>query len=351
VKKINYSILSDHRTLLMGFAIIIVMLYHATLKIDNSYLLNFIKNTGNCGVDIFFFVSGIGMYFSFKKCPNIKLFYKKRFQRIFPLYFPIVFIYSSVLLYLGQINFQKFIFDITTLNLWFNSGFQYWYISAIILLYILTPIYMRYYFKKPNKTFIIALIISFLLILIGQVPELFYLRIFLTRLPIYLIGIHFGEKCYKRKTISNAAILAYFLFFIMSVVSLIVYFKYYQYDILLYSWQKISYIFLTISGCLILCIIFEFIINKLNYKFIILKLIGMLTLEIYIFHERVIYVFDKIFNGVMLDKYNLIMNLIIFIITIGLALAWNKTTNLYKNSNIFNNKRHTLIIKELKKTG
>ena len=77
----------------------------------------------------------------------------------------------------------------------------------------------------------------------------------------------------------------------------------------------------------------------------------MLTLEIYIFHERVIYVFDKIFNGVMLDKYNLIMNLIIFIITIGLALAWNKTTNLYKNSNIFNNKRHTLIIKELKKTG
>lgn len=71
----KYNILSKYRTELMGIAILWVMFFHLSIDINNR-ILNLIKTIGYGGVDIFLMISGLGLYYAYKKNNNIKLFYK-----------------------------------------------------------------------------------------------------------------------------------------------------------------------------------------------------------------------------------------------------------------------------------
>lgn len=65
---VDLKSLSDFRTPLMGISIILVLLCHAKMDGANlPYYILRILNLGNWGVDIFFLLSGIGMYFSITK--------------------------------------------------------------------------------------------------------------------------------------------------------------------------------------------------------------------------------------------------------------------------------------------
>ena len=70
------NLLSKYRAALMGVAMLFIAVFHSTLTIDNIIGLRFIKFAGDIGVDIFFFVSGIGMFYSFLKTTDIKSFYR-----------------------------------------------------------------------------------------------------------------------------------------------------------------------------------------------------------------------------------------------------------------------------------
>lgn len=74
--KINYSIISNYRSQLMGIAIITIILLHFFQDVivynkTPSILLNLsiYYNTivSSIGVDIFLLVSAIGLYFSYQK--------------------------------------------------------------------------------------------------------------------------------------------------------------------------------------------------------------------------------------------------------------------------------------------
>lgn len=61
----SYKIISTYRTQLMGVAMLWVVLFHATFSINNP--LQGVKAIGYGGVDIFLMLSGMGLYFSYKK--------------------------------------------------------------------------------------------------------------------------------------------------------------------------------------------------------------------------------------------------------------------------------------------
>lgn len=80
---------SKYRTELMGLAIVMVVFHHLTLRTSAGLLgkgYMFLRVTGAMGVDIFLFLSGLGLFYSFRKNPDIKAFYKKRLIRIIPTY-------------------------------------------------------------------------------------------------------------------------------------------------------------------------------------------------------------------------------------------------------------------------
>lgn len=92
IKQYNYSILSKYRTELMGISILWVMFFHSTISVNNT-ILRLIKDIGYGGVDIFLMLSGLGLYYAYKKNNNILEFYKRRVLRILPTYLPVVVVY------------------------------------------------------------------------------------------------------------------------------------------------------------------------------------------------------------------------------------------------------------------
>ena len=77
--------ISSARNILFGFATLIIMLFHSSIRIPRRFpFLRFMKKTGNLGVDIFLFLSAIGLYFSFSKNERVIDFYKRRMLRILP---------------------------------------------------------------------------------------------------------------------------------------------------------------------------------------------------------------------------------------------------------------------------
>lgn len=82
----GFELLSKYRTVIMGFAALWILYFHSYALIFKSIPIlgeieEFIRKIGFCGVDIFFFLSGIGLTFSIKKY-SIKEFYYKRIKRM-----------------------------------------------------------------------------------------------------------------------------------------------------------------------------------------------------------------------------------------------------------------------------
>lgn len=83
--EIKIKDICSYRNLWMGIAIVWVMLFHSSLLV--AYPMDFLKNIGYGGVDIFFFASGIGCYYSFDKDKDAFGFITRRAKRILPTYF------------------------------------------------------------------------------------------------------------------------------------------------------------------------------------------------------------------------------------------------------------------------
>lgn len=85
---IKWSILSKYRNELYGISILWIILFHG-LQFKNFSLSNELKildgiiKHGNCGVEIFLFLTGISLYYSLKSHDNLRIFYINRLKRIF----------------------------------------------------------------------------------------------------------------------------------------------------------------------------------------------------------------------------------------------------------------------------
>ena len=86
ITKVNLSCLSKYRTECMGLAILFVFGVHS-LDFNIMYK-DFMRQAlryGQIGVNIFFLLSGLGMFYSLRKV-GIKQFYKNRAIRLLPTY-------------------------------------------------------------------------------------------------------------------------------------------------------------------------------------------------------------------------------------------------------------------------
>lgn len=162
--KVEQAILYN-RNYLMGIAMLLVLLYHFTCWIGfRKLLLPF--NWGFIGVDIFLFLSAIGLGFSASK-HKYKDFLRRRFIRIMPLYI-FAAIVDSILFHFTHnetLSLWDWICNITSLSYYGVGGYvRDWYLSSLLLLYITFPILSCFVNKCKHgggviSTFIVALII------------------------------------------------------------------------------------------------------------------------------------------------------------------------------------------------
>ena len=87
-KTIGHLKISNDRMEILGIATLLVVMHHSKDYnwIGYPYIIFKLCLLGSIGVDVFLLLSGIGLYYSMKKCGNTLTFYKHRLLRIFPSY-------------------------------------------------------------------------------------------------------------------------------------------------------------------------------------------------------------------------------------------------------------------------
>lgn len=151
IKRIT-SKLSDVRGELFGFSIITIILFHFCEDVEKagfsggaaliSKIYNFVL--GSSGVEIFLFLSGMGLFYSLAGKPRLSGFYRRRLTRILPAYVVLGGAGWLILdILLKKPDWTRFWLDFTTISFWTEGKRLVWYISLILILYLLFPLLYR----------------------------------------------------------------------------------------------------------------------------------------------------------------------------------------------------------------
>lgn len=205
---VHWGSLSTYRSQIYGFACLWVMCFHNFC--DWPTILTPLKKAvsyGNTGVDMFLFLSGISLYFAFRKSSSLRTFYSRRMVRLL-----IPFLLLAVPYWIWRdIYLQKgvFLLDVTMASFVTQGTTTTWYVGAILVFYLTYPLVYRLYFgsvhaDQPKLRSVIAILLpaSYVLVcfsLMYLFPT-FYKRteIALTRFVVFLIGCSCGQLVEKK---------------------------------------------------------------------------------------------------------------------------------------------------------
>ena len=306
-KEFHFLSISSARNALMGIATLWVMLYHSGIPfsgVDGAgishyfyiihYYLYVIKSIGQIGVDIFLFLSAIGLYFSMEKNDNVISFYKRRLQRIIPEYLIVNLIWELI-------NFSSPVETLCNISglSFFMDGFRgNWYFILLFILYFLFPLLYRLKKEKGDQAILILILVilgcNYLISTVS--PALFSnIEIALRRIPVFLLGLWIADEVKKDIRING--------FFILSV-SLIVALASFLYISNDENNMNILYRYNSSLNGVAIVFLFSFIhsfFKRKNYVFIVLEYCGTYSMECYLLYEKVL----KILSSYVSDKISL----------------------------------------------
>ena len=317
----NLNIISKYRGELMGFAIIIVMLFHVPVARSSDWYG--LVRMGNLGVDIFFFLSGIGLWYSWSKMheknesllpslvprdsiagfrSSLFTFYLNRAKRIYPAW----------LIIAGYFYISRFNFSAATTDSWINLFGQvffnwnfwrfdeltFWYVPATMMMYLFAPFYMELVRRNDAFRWLVVLPLMWCIIVQYVTPihaAVGHIEIFWSRVPIFFLGINIAEAVRQKRQLDGSTWYLVAFFFIVSLSSCVWLEQMRHGKFPLYV-ERMLYISLAITTILIMSAVFERLATALqsaprwlpsgagiNAFF---TFVGGISLEIYLLHAQ-----------------------------------------------------------------
>ena len=205
--------LSACRAELMGLATLCIMLFHAYNFHFYNPVLDKFKEYGYLGVDVFIFLSGLGLAVSLLRRDGrpLREFLGTRIARIFPAYCLIAGCYSLWLVLQGRIPFSTLLWNLTGLHYWFQIPDSFnWYVSALLAFYLLAPGWMWLLRRAghPMGLALLAFPVSYGIYRLSIVGGFLYTRDFVFRLPAFLVGMFIGYLLYYERPLPCPALWA-----------------------------------------------------------------------------------------------------------------------------------------------
>lgn len=211
--------LSTCRDEIFGIAIIYIIFFHyaegyceavdADLANAMSWWGKFMTGVhmyaGTAAVDVFIFLSGVGLYFSFNKNSSLKDFYAKRFTRVFIPYLVTALPFWIIKdIYLLGLTVKDVLADLFYVTLFTEGTITIWFIGLIMLMYLVFP--FVYHAIGNGKTYNTILVCGIMAVIyisawkmgineseVGKNINIAYMRI-----PSFIIGV-FAGKFVKEK--------------------------------------------------------------------------------------------------------------------------------------------------------
>lgn len=294
IPDIELANISRFRGELMGAAMIIIILFHVDLPRDDAFFG--LRRMGNLGVDMFLFLSGIGLWFAWSKRPDWRHFLRRRFVRIYPCWLIIACAYYIPRFHGGSAWAWIDLFGEIGFNwgFWLRDELTFWYVPAIMLLYLFAPPYMALITKHPIYKWLPAAMIMWCILVQWVTPihnAVGHLEIFWSRVPIFFIGINMGEIVRQKKTVDGAGIWLVIILFVMALASSIFLEQVRHGEFPLFI-ERMLYIPLTVTSILLLNRIFRRLPAWVNRCF---AFVGALSLECYLIHIH--FVLDYLPHG------------------------------------------------------
>ena len=329
----NYELLSRYRAALMGLAMLFVMCFHVPMA--KGELMYGVVRLGNIGVDMFLFLSGIGLWFSWTKnvsrsensyesqhkgtdgnlvprspllIPRLKSFYRKRMLRIYPAWLLIACLYY-IPDFFGTDLFGQFhyatgadwhsvkspdVFHLVA-NILVNWSFwriddgAFWFIPSIMMMYVFAPFYMELIRRHPVYRWlpVVAMVWATMVQYMPPIHDAVgHIEIFWSRIPIFLIGINCGELVKQKRPIEPSAIWLLLVTFGLSLWMCIEFENHWRGHFPLFL-ERMVYIPLSISIMMLGCRLFSLLTPRrilIPQRF--LAFIGGISLEIYLVHAQ-----------------------------------------------------------------
>ena len=284
MREIEWADVSRYRGALMGAAILFIILFHVPLARSDMFFG--LRRCGNIGVDMFLFLSGIGLWYAWVKNPSVGHFYKRRLLRIFPTWLVISSVY-----YLQRFNWQTgdyldLLLDITVnWGFWLNDELTFWYVPAIMMLYLWAPLYMKLVQHDPVYRWLPVLMVCWCVIVQWVVPvhqAVGHIEIFWSRVPIFFIGINCGEWVRREQRIGASGRWLVWITFLMTAAACIWLEQERHGRFPLFA-ERMVYIPLTVTLILLLC---DLCRSLPQWSLRVLVFLGGLSLEIYLIHNH-----------------------------------------------------------------
>lgn len=304
---------------------IMIIIFHTDILYP--HVLDLIKNFGDFGVNIFFAISGYSMCYAWKKNPSTGVFLKNRLLRIGITFFPISFIWNLFSYLTHQTTLTVSIGKLFAIQFWIDGNLLHWFISGLLVFYIITPFWMKLYEKNKRICLVITLLVCVICTLLPPLGFFWYIKCFIQRVPTYFIGLYLGKHVTENNQDNKAMKYAVWVLLVIGFIG----FAIIGFNTLNYLWKYILYTVITYPSLMLISYLFE---KTLAFKEpVILPFIGSITLEIYLLQEKILKILHLIINkvGIKLDNRNIILNLIVITLTIFLGYFYHNITNsIYK---------------------
>lgn len=292
IPDIELANISRFRAEQMGAAMLFVILFHVAL--DRGDPFYGLRRCGNVGVDIFLFLSGVGLWFSWVKTPDVLRFYRRRLLRIVPTW---IVVATAFYLpdYLGARRFSHSIVDLIgdiTINwdFWLHDELTFWYVPAIMALYLVAPWYMRLVQSRTVYRWLPLLMVIWCVMVQWVLPihhAVGHIEIFWSRVPIFFIGINFGEMVRTRRQLSSDAVWLLLVTFLMTFGTCL-YLEQVRHGQFPLFVERMLYIPFTVCTVLVMNRIFRRTPQWVNSSF---RFVGALSLEAYLIHIHFVLVY------------------------------------------------------------
>ncbi len=189
-----FTLVSKYRGAVMGFAALWILMFHDWVYLfsDHPILLTIeggVKIVGFCGVDIFFLLSGLGLTFSIRK--GLKAFWLGRIRRLI---LPILTV-AVIRTFTDHWTALDFVKNVTGFTFWTENIYTFlWFVMAIGTLYLLFPLYWRFYSRSKSPLFFTvgAIFVWLLAIMLTTGRVRYEMYGFFNRIPVFLVGVQFG---------------------------------------------------------------------------------------------------------------------------------------------------------------